>query len=67
MRSFCPPPYKNKRKKGQKFGRDLSEKTELHTLCYRMYYSLGDSLLADKPAKQILLGSGKAEYPPSHI
>jgi len=32
-----------------------------------MYCSLGDSLLAEKPAEQILLGSGKAEYPPSHI
>jgi hypothetical protein len=32
-----------------------------------MYCSLGDSLLADKQAKQILLGSGKADKPPSHI
>jgi len=42
-------------------------KREPHTLCYRMYCSLGDNLLADKPAKQILLGSGKADNPPSRI
>jgi hypothetical protein len=33
----------------------------LFIACYWMYCFLGDSLLDDKPAKQILLGSGKTK------
>ena len=53
--------------KSAEFWRALSEKSEPDIRCYRMYCSLGDSLLADKPVKQILLGSGKVKYSPSRI
>jgi len=56
-----------KRRKGQKFGRGLSGKTEPHTLYYRMYCSYFGYCQNREAVKQIFLGSGKADFTPSRV